>query len=228
MAAFRTLGCAVLLLALTVPTLGQTAVQLQSRSEFWIEGRSSVNTFTCRVDTVHGRGRLADVSSVSSRDATAAAIDGAATEPRATIQASVRTFDCGKPQMTQDLKETLNAGEHPIIQFRLQKVEDVSRPDTSGGWYRLKALGFLTISGTERLVRVSAWGRPLSDSIYRVHGCKAIDMTYFGIEPPTKFFGLVKVHDRVEVHFDLLAETNPNSDSTPATLALTNPPTCYE
>jgi hypothetical protein len=30
-------------------------------------------------------------------------------------------------------------------------------------------------------------------------------MTYFGIEPPTKAFGLIKVKNRVEVQFDLYA-----------------------
>lgn len=204
MTALRSLGCALLVLALTVvPIQAQTTVTVQPGSEFWIEGSSSVNTFTCRVDTAHGKGRLADAPA---RDSAMTAA-----EPQASIRVPVRRFDCGRAQMTRDLKDALNAEEHPAIRFRLHQVEDVVRPDTSEHWHRLNVLGYLTISGTERLVRASAWGRALPDSTYRISGCKAIDMTYFGIEPPTKFFGAVKVHNRIEVHFDLIAAASVES-----------------
>lgn len=200
------------------PVAGQTvALDLLDQSQFWIHGSSSVNRFTCKVGTIRGDGPLP----TSARTVSAAASDA---EGATTVTVPVQEFDCGNDRMTQDLKETLNAGDHPTIRFRLHNVEKVVQPDSVDGWYRLTVLGFLTVSGTERLVRVSAWGRPVSADVYRVRGCTPIDMTYFGITPPTKFMGLVKVHDRIEVHFDLLAEAAPNAPADPSTLALTNPP----
>ena len=38
----------------------------------------------------------------------------------------------------------------------------------------------------------------------RVTGSTRLRLTDFGIEPPTKFFGLVRVHNEIDVHFDLI------------------------
>lgn len=195
-------------------------LDLHGESRFWIRGSSTVNTFTCTVDTVRGDGWLPDAA--SSVDAASRATS------KAVVTVPVDRFDCDNDRMTRDLQETLRADVHPTIRFRLHDATIVSPPDTSGGWYRIEALGHLTVSGTERLVRVHAWGRPLHDSIYRVHGCKVIKMTYFGVEPPTKFFGAVKVHDAIRVHFDLIAEATRTASSTSPTLALTDPPSCGE
>lgn len=213
----------VLIGGITVlPATGQTqALDLLDQSRFWIQGTSSVNTFTCGVGTVRGDGPL---------PASARAVSDAAStvEGGTTVTVPVQQFDCGNSRMTQDLKEALGADAHPTIRFRLHEVEDVVQPDSVDGWYRLTVLGFLTVSGTERLVRVSAWGRPVSSHVYRVRGCKPINMTYFGVTPPTKFMGLVKVHDRIQVHFDVLAMAAPTAPADPSTLALTNPPDCNE
>jgi len=192
---------------LVLPAYGQpVGLELLDESEFWIRGTSSVNTFTCTVDSVRGEGPMpAGRASVSAAAFTA--------EGAARLAVPVERFDCGKEQMSKDLKETLGADDHPTIRFRLHEVEKTISPDTVGGWTRVTALGYLTVSGTERLVRVSARGREVSDGMFRLQGCKPITMTYFGVEPPTKFLGLVKVHDRIEVHFDLLARAGSASPS---------------
>jgi hypothetical protein len=54
-------------------------------------------------------------------------------------------------------------------------------------------------------------------------------MTYFGIDPPSKALGLIKVKNRVEVQFDLLAYV-PEQGPPPAFDTITNkpPPTCND
>jgi len=190
------------------PAVGQSsALELLDGSRFWIRGTSTVNTFSCTVDSVRGDGALptgsSDVSTAAER-----------AEGAASLTVPVQQFDCGRTQMTEDLKETLRADEHPTIRFRLHEVEDTVPPDRADGWHRVAALGYLTVSGTERLVRVTAEGRPVEEGIYRLRGCKPIRMTYFGVEPPTKFMGVIKVDDRIEVHFDLLATAASQEPST--------------
>ena len=195
MDALRTLGCVLLLLVLAAPARGQATVTVQSGSEFWIEGRSSVNTFSCQVDTVHGRGQLTDVPSSTPTDA----------EPQATVQVPVRTFDCGKRRMTEDLYETLQAESHPTIRYELQSAEIVGADSAS--WHRIRARGTLTIAGTTRDVELTAYGQPLGEDRFRLCGSRNLQMSDFGIDPPTKLLGLIRVQDEIEVHFDLIAAT---------------------
>ncbi|WP_084696070.1 YceI family protein [Salisaeta longa] len=214
----RLRACLLLLLVIAVEPTGAHAqsFELLDASRFWIRGTSSVNTFTCRAPYVRAAGRLPLSQPVRARPDSL--------QPRLAVP--VQRFDCGNDRMTNDLKETLKAQAHPTIRFQLQRVERVVPPDTTGGWYRLHVLGTLTVAGTERLVRVSARGQRLGPGTYRVTGCKPLHMTYFGITPPTKFMGLIEVHDRIQVHFDLAVQV---ASATPAVAAVTAPaptPSC--
>lgn len=198
-----------------------TAFELLEESRFWIQGTTTVNSFTCEVQAVRGEGVVPRVPA----SALPVALDRSAS-----LDVPVQQFDCGNERMSSDLRETLHAGDHPRITFRLEKVEAIEPPsDTTTEWYRLQVLGTLTIAGTERLVRISAWGRSVDDDVYRVSGCKDLKMTYFGVEPPTKFMSLVKVKDRIVAHFDLLVES-PREISPIASLPseLSSPPSCKD
>lgn len=186
---------------------GQTPVVVQPESQFWIEGSSTVNTFTCRVERISGHGRI-NAAAPSSHDTTAS-------QPvEAMLTVPVRTFDCGNRRMTHDLYEALKANTYPTIQYELDTAYVATRPDTTDGWYQLRAQGELTIAGTERPIEISARGRRLAENRFRIRGRKPLEMTDFGIEPPTKFLGLIRVHDRIEVYFDLFATTaSPMADS---------------
>lgn len=226
--------------AATPDTTTGTPLDLLRESRFWIRGTSTVNSFTCTVDTVRGSGRL-PATRARANAAEAFAPNDPQRDPQrdpqtvqqagtsdVAVDVPVQRFDCGNDRMTRDLKETLRAEAHPTIRFRLHDASVVRVPDADDGWYRLEALGHLTVAGTERLVRVRAWGRPVRDDVYRVHGCKVIKMTYFGVEPPTKFFGAVKVHDAIRVHFDLLAEAANTPTPASPPLALGEPPPCND
>jgi hypothetical protein len=213
MTAFRFLGLALSLMMLTVPALSQTTVQVHPDSEFWIEGRSSVNAFTCQVDSVAGHGQLGtNVQSASLSDAASGSVN-----PGASLQVPVRTFDCGKRVMTNDLHETLQAKKHPMIRYQLQDAEIVRTDSTTTG-HRIRARGTLTIAGTERAIELVARGRRIGPNQYRLCGSRTLKMSDFGIEPPTKFFGLIRVKDSIEVNFDLIA-TSETSSSAPALAA---------
>lgn len=198
-----------------------SALELTHQSRFWIEGSSSVNRFTCHVDVVEGGGSLPESPASST---------AAETVPGDSVKLTipVQRFDCGKDRMTEDLKETLQADEHPTIRFRLHSASVLAPPDTAGGWYRIEALGHLTIAGTTRLIRTDAYGRALHDGLYELRGCKPLHMTYFGIEPPTKFLGVVKVHDRIVVHFGLVAQPPDQPDPSVSALTFTKPASCHD
>jgi hypothetical protein len=172
-------------------------------SRFWIQGEATTHEFTCVVDRVEGEATLPPPD-----DALSAVGDRSSRneqQPKAVVRVPVEAFDCGNSRMTADLKESLQVEKHPTIRLELVHAtvgEPVpERPD----WRRVEVLGTLTIAGKKRLRRIHLTGRAFGDERFRIRGCHPVRMTYFGIEPPTKAFGLIKVKNRVEVQFDLLA-----------------------
>jgi hypothetical protein len=187
-------------------------------SQFWIQGETTVNSFTCVVDSVEGGGGVPRNPSASNADTLTV-----------TVNVPVPAFDCGNRRMTEDLKETLKVQQHRLIQFQPVHATVGSPPDTSRQWHSVHALGPLIIAGTKRLVRIEAAGRLMGSGRFRVRGCTPVKMTYFGIDPPSKALGLIKVKNRVEVQFDLLAYV-PEQGPPPAFDTITNkpPPTCND
>lgn len=168
----------------------QSLVTLSEESALWIEGTSSVSSFTCLAGRLSGEG-----SFVENRTGRIA---------EAVISVPVETFDCGKSRMNRDFTEALRADAHPWIEFRLDAVELSSRHAETGTG-RVRVAGRLLIAGSERTVAIDVLGQLGTDSTYRATGSLALLMSDFGIEPPTALFGLIRAHDPITVHFDLLA-----------------------
>lgn len=197
-----------------------TELAVHPKSQFWIQGKATGLSFTCRVTQVDGRATL-----LSPDDSLATSADEEQTEVMVTVP--LKAFDCGRDGMTRDLQETLKMDDHPEIRFELVHATVTSETDTSAQWRRVEVLGALTIAGTKRLTRLHAAGRALDENRFRVRGCHPIRMTYYNVDPPTKALGLIKVKNRVEVQFDLLAHTTappelPSFDS----VTIGDPPSC--
>lgn len=190
------------------------------KSQFWIQGEATTHTFTCSVNEVKGTAHLpADPDSVRT--------EAVQQQAEVSVMVPVRAFECGNARMTDDLKETLRAEEHPLIRFELVDASVGAASDTSGGWRPVRALGPLTIAGTKRLMRIEAVARALDADHFHLRGCTPIRMTYFGIEPPTKALGLIRVKNRVEVQVDLFAQSaSPESDSLFSEVAQKERPSC--
>lgn len=206
----------------------EVRLEAHPESQFWIQGRATGRSFTCGVGRVKGSARLASREVASASNETASSREEGV---KAIVRVPVEAFDCGNDRMTRDLQGTLKMEEHPEIRFELV---DASIADTLAGtpegraaaggprgavvaarWHQIEVLGALTIAGTKRLMRIQATGRAYGEDHFRVRGCKPIRMTYFGIEPPTKAFGLIRVQNRVEAQFDLLAQAEGTTGAKP-------------
>jgi len=172
-----------------VVTDGESFV-VEEGSRFWIEGTTTVNSFTCEAPYVAGFG-------------TVEAVEGE-TEVEAVVAVPVRAFDCGVRQMNRDLYDVLRGKEHPGIRFALDGAEALGLPDADG-WAELRAWGTLTLAGTERAVTVMAQGRRFDDGRAELRGTHALRMTDFDIDPPRGPLGLIRAHNDITVRFDLVA-----------------------
>jgi len=218
------IGVTLLLLGGVSTTAAQgTAVTVHPKSQFWIQGEASSIDFTCRVSRVDGRAELP-----TDRDTIPTSADRE-DETEVIVTVPVKAFDCGKDRMTSDLQDALKMQEHPEIRFELIHATVKGRIDTSTAWRRVEVLGTLTIAGTKRLTRLSALGQAIDAERFRIQGCHPIRMTYYNVDPPTKAFGLIRVDNRVEVHFDLFAHTASGTGDTPfASQSVGDPPACSD
>lgn len=215
-----TLGLALLMLPSGVAA--QIELKPHPNSRFWVHGDATIREFTCSVGRVEGTGHFP-----AAPDSVPSETDDDRAE--AVVRVPVKAFDCGNSRMTRDLQETLEMKDHPEIRFELVHATRGARTDTSTQWRRIDALGPLTIAGTKRLIRVTAAAQAIDEQHFRVRGCVPIRMTYFNIDPPSKAFGLIRVKDRIEVQFDLLAHTESADAPSPFdTISLTNPPSCHD
>ncbi len=192
---------------------------LHPKSQFQIRGNASIRSFTCAVQQVDGRARLP-----AQRDTVPDTVPEQQTE--VVVQMPVQAFDCGNGRMTDDLQEALNMEEHPEIRFELIHATVGAPTDTSRQWRKVNAIGALSISGTKRVVRLEAIGHALDASHFRLRGCTPLKMTDFNVDPPSKAFGLIRVKDRVEAQFDLLAYAADGSAATLDSFSLDSPPSC--
>lgn len=190
----------VLLLIGTLGTIAaprseaQVQYAVRAPSQFWIDGTSTVNSFTCEASDVVGFGSVDETKIDASQQV----------DFHAEVVVPVRAFDCGVRQMNRDLYEALKGKAYPAVRFVLRRAE-ILAPDGRSGWTPVRAWGTLTLAGEQRPITLTAQGQQLGDGRVRIRGRHALRMTDFDIEPPTGLLGLVRAHDDIVVRFDLVA-----------------------
>jgi len=169
-----------------------------AESEMHIDGTSNVHDWTCDVSTVNGK-IVAD---------TAASTSAEPAFQNALVRVSLESVDCGRDGMTENLREALEAKKYPQILYRLSSAEVAPHPDSSG-WFQVTATGPLTVAGSTRTVEMTAAGRQLDEGRVRIAGETSMDMTQYGVEPPTAMLGALQTGKEVTVRFDVTAAPQP-------------------
>lgn len=181
---------------------------VQDGSKIWIDGKTTVNNFSCTSKDVNGYGVLVD-SAQSMR--TSLPTTYHKTQVHVTLP--VNTMDCGKKRMNKDMYNAMKAKKYPAIKYKLLNVNNFTKSDTSSKWFTVNTTGELTIAGKSKVIRLTVDGQMLPDGRFHVEGQKELEMSHFGIDPPSPFWGLIKTKDQITVHFDLyVAQGNLSED----------------
>lgn len=187
------------LMAIVVPagiawTADRAGLALQPESKLWVDGTSSVRSYTCRAARVDG-------SVATQPGSTSLAIaDLEKTVRSAEVSVAVAGLECGNGTMNAHLRNALRSDTSPRISYRISSY-DVAPAGAAAG--KVKLNGTLEIAGTEKPVSIDATASNEAGRL-RVKGSRQIRMTDFGVRPPTLMMGTMKVHDPVTVHFDVL------------------------
>jgi hypothetical protein len=180
-----------------VAQAGAPGYPIRPESRVWFTGASNIRHFTCRARAVSGALDLRGTVTTSP----VLTGENAATEPTLTV--TVDQLDCGIGMMNNHLHEALRGAQHPRIEFRLALYEvDLNTEQPTA-----RLTGVVTIAGVQRLVATTAAVHADSLGTLHVRGAYVIHPTEFGVAPPRRFLGLLRVHDRVTVHFDVALDS---------------------
>lgn len=161
------------------PVAGQVA-----EAEISISGTSTVRNWTCEVTAP------VEVSPGGSAARAPGFPDGVQS---ATVTVQVTEIVCPEEEMIEHLQEAMRVEEYPEIVYRLQGYEL-----TDGGEATLS--GTMTILDTTNPVEIEATLEETGRGV-EVTGETSLDMTEYGVEPPTVMLGMLHVGDVISLDF---------------------------
>ena len=172
-------------LAVLPALLAASAVQapFEPGSKVWVTGTSTVRSYRCETTRAEGAARITGTDLASLR------VSGAS------VTIPVASLDCANGTMNGHMRNALKMAENPNIRFRASSVE------VNGGQARMT--GELTIAGSTQPVSIDATVASESGQL-RVRGSKQLDMTTYGVRPPSLMMGTMKVRPGVTIGFDVL------------------------
>lgn len=118
------------------------------------------------------------------------------------------SLDCGNNRMNRDLQKTLNADRYPNIELQLLQTDERNYNPTlrPSEWGRIDATIAIGINGCSNIYHLTVLATPVDGSRFRIMGSKKLRMTDFGIDPPTAVFGMIRVHDEINISFDMIIQ----------------------
>lgn len=196
---------------------GPTRFAAGAASAVILEGSSNVTDWRCR-----GTSMDAEMSVGASADHINAVIDriedgnigvwmahpsrGRFPEPEFRIQIPVTAFRCGNRIMEADMRRALKADAHPRVAFTFRGLRGGVTHDLGSGLYHATIAGDLSLAGNTRTIDVAVSAQRVSRTSFRIRATLPLQMTDFGISPPTALFGAIRARNELTVSFDLMLE----------------------
>ena len=101
--------------------------------------------------------------------------------------------------MNKKTYDALEADDYPSITFELISISDL---ESSGNQFSGKATGTMKIAGESSVMTVPFQGSVVDGSTFKVKGDFSLEMSDFGIDPPTAMLGTLKTGDKVTLNYE--------------------------
>jgi len=164
-------------------------------SKLWIEGGSNLHDWSCKASSIDAAIEV-DESFVKTTTVASTSLK------KVQVKVPVRNLKCGNGKMDSNLYKALKADDAPEISYILATFDVV--PGAEKDSFTVKAVGALTVAGTEKTVNMDVTAARLPDGGVRAEGALALLMTDFGVKPPTALLGTLRTDNKITVKFSLL------------------------
>ena len=185
---------ALALLALAVRSWAQIAVS--PAGSLRIEGDSTLHKWSSTCTVVAMTFTLADGAPQSLSEAIKAS-----KVKSMDVKISVAGIKSGESGLDKNMRKAMDADKYPDVVYHLDHYELAK--GAGDGVMTAKTSGQLTISGQTKPVTIDVEFR-LGQDAAALKGSYTLDMSDYGIKPPTLMLGAIKVRDPITVRFDLV------------------------
>ena len=163
---------------------------VQASSSITVDGKTNINSFSCVVSSYGKIDTLQCDTEKNSYDHY---------RINSTLEVPVVNFDCHHKIMTKDLQKTLKAKEFPMLLIDIRYLSKLPR-QTVGSISTGDVM--ITIAGVNRRYNITFSGKNHQNQIELV-GNKTILFSDFGLKPPSKLGGAIKVKNELDVEVKL-------------------------
>jgi len=182
------LGRIILILGLFAGVVKPTKSKwlVQRTSTIRIAGSTNVNRFCCHVNEYTGPDTI---------------VLGASGESLGALTIDIEDFNCNSRMMTSEFKSTLKYRQFPQLRIVFMNLEKVpvfgTAAETVKGWVEVE------LAGICKKFEVMYTSCRVSEENVDLVGSRVFCFSDFGLTPPRKMGGLVRVNDRLDVQFTL-------------------------
>jgi polyisoprenoid-binding protein YceI len=177
-------------------TLYEEQLALQPESKLWVEGTSTVRSFSCQATEVKA------TVEASGTNAIARLMTGDKAVQAVNVVVPSEKLDCGNGTMNEHMRKAIKTAEAPTIAFKVTSYEMAKEANGVAG----KLTGTLSLGGETKTITVPATGVMESGALH-VTGSYPLAMSDYNLKAPSLMFGRIKVRDQVTVKFDLLLKS---------------------
>lgn len=182
----------LLLLLVFLPGRDTLRWVVDKNSTLQISGRTNVNHFSCMVGDYAAPDTICFAKPC--RGAKGVALSGE-------IRLPIDGFDCNNRMMTGEFRKALRDGQYPELSISFISLDRM--PEPCGIMQSLKGWVEIGLSGVSRQFEIDYSSLMVDGGTIVLQGSRSLTFSDFGLVPPTKMGGLVRVKDVLDVHFTL-------------------------
>lgn len=168
-------------------------LKLTAESRLWVDGTSSVRSFSCKATVVDAVAEVGAANSVS------AVLGGENAVKTVNLTVQTDKMDCGNGTMNGHMMKAIKGKDNPTIAFKLESY--ALAKGSAATTATLK--GSLTLGGVTKPITLEASLTPGANGALRVAGAYELNMKDYDLTPPSLMMGTLKVRENVKVNFDL-------------------------
>jgi hypothetical protein len=161
-------------------------------SSLSINGKTNINKYRCAIDGYKGSDTL---TLTAERGKGAYFIKGH-------VRLDASAFDCAKKIITNDFRETIQSEKYPNIGIRFISFE--REPKYARTEEQFDGELIITLAQVSVPCKLRCGIVQDEHGLIHLRGKRAFKFSDFGLKPPTKMGGMIKVKEEIEVAFHLV------------------------
>ena len=167
---------------------------VQPVSTLTVQGKTNVNKYACAIDRYMGSDTLVIKGEKGK----------GATFTKGVVKLQATEFDCNINVITKDFQNTIDAETFPYIVIDFASFAQEPTFQTTEEKFKGKLT--LSLAGKSKSVEIRCAIKKDEKGDFHLTGHKNFTFSDFGLKPPSKMLGTIKVQEKITVNFHLVLQ----------------------